>query len=98
MNNKYYNNRNNSSTKTIPYTYLVRFKQTGQVYYGARFCKGANPYKFFIDYFTSSKLIHELIKSHGIDSFEYEIRKTFDSVEDCIKWENKVLNRINEFI
>lgn len=91
MKNKYYRGNN---SQTIPYTYLVRFKETGQVYYGARFCKGANPDKFFIDYFTSSKLIHEIIKSHGINSLEYEIRKTFNSIDDCIKWENKVLRRI----
>lgn len=93
MKNKYYNSK--SIIDSIPYTYLLKFKLTGQVYYGMRNCKGCTPDNFFIDYFTSSKLIHELIKTYGKDSFEYEIRKTFSDKESCSKWENTVLRRMN---
>lgn len=31
---------------TKPYTYLIKYKETGQVYYGVRYCYGADPNKF----------------------------------------------------
>lgn len=84
----------NSKKKTIPYCYLIIHKDSGMKYYGARFCKGANPKLFFIDYFTSSKAIMEIIKTEGIKAFEFQIRKTFHSPKECIKWEQKVLKRL----
>lgn len=89
--NRYYSKH---TIKTVPYTYLLKFKETGQVYYGVRNCVGADPNKFFIDYFTSSKIIHHLLLQHGTSAFEFEIRKTFNSRLDSIKWELKVLRRI----
>lgn len=89
--NRYYSKH---AIKTIPYTYLLKFKETGQVYYGVRNCVGADPNKFFIDYFTSSKIIHNLLLQHGTSAFEFEMRKTFNNRLDSIKWELKVLRRI----
>jgi len=80
----------------IGYTYLITFLPTGQVYYGSRCAKNCNPSEFWVKYFTSSKLIKEMIQKHGKDSFSYEIRKTF--IEDPKKaqdWERRVLKRIN---
>ena len=48
-----------------PYTYLLKFKPTGQVYYGVRFASNCHPNDFFIDYFTSSKIIKFLIENFG---------------------------------
>lgn len=52
---------------------------------------------FWIDYFTSSKIIHKLIEVDGLseDIWEFEIRKTFDNEEKAKNWEMKVLNRID---
>jgi len=78
----------------IPYTYIIKFIPTGQVYYGVSYAnsrKIANPVQLWTTYFTSSKIIHGLIKDHGIDAFEFQIRKTFDSKEQAILWEHKVL-------
>ena len=81
------------------YTYLIKFKPTGIVYYGVRFknirLKRTPAEDFMIQYKTSSRQIKNLIKEHGIESFEWEIRKTFDTPEQAIDWEAKVLNRCN---
>jgi hypothetical protein len=84
--------------KIKPYTYLVKFKPTGKVYYGSR-CQNATKFNrtpaedFWNYYTTSSKNINNLIKEYGKESFEYEIRRTFDSVEEMADWETRVLTR-----
>jgi hypothetical protein len=81
-----------------PYTYLVKFKPTGKVYYGSR-CQNATKFNrtpaddFWHRYTTSSENINDLIKEHGKEAFEYEIRRTFDSVEEMANWETRVLTR-----
>ena len=81
-----------------PYTYLVKFKPTGKVYYGSR-CQNFTKFNrtpaedFWKHYTTSSKNINNLIEEHGKDAFEYEIRRTFNSVEDMADWESRVLTR-----
>lgn len=79
----------------IPYTYLIKFKPTGQVYYGVRYAKKCHPNDLWSSYFTSSKHIHLLIEEHGKDAFEYEIRKTFNDANAARVWESKVLQRLN---
>lgn len=79
-----------------PYTYLVKHKPTGKVYYGLRTANKVDPINdLWNEYFTSSKKVHNLIEETGKDSFEVEIRQTFDSVEKAIAWESKVLRRCN---
>ena len=81
-----------------PYTYLVKFKPTGKVYYGSR-CQNYTKFNrtpaddFWHIYTTSSNTINDLIKEYGKDAFEYEIRRTFDTVEEMSAWETKVLKR-----
>ena len=81
-----------------PYTYLVKFKPTGKVYYGSR-CQNYTKFNrtpvedFWNHYTTSSENINNLIEKHGKDAFEYEIRRTFNSVEDMANWETRVLTR-----
>jgi hypothetical protein len=81
-----------------PYTYLVKFKPTGKVYYGSR-CQNFTKFNrspaddFWHRYTTSSENINALIEEHGKDAFEYEIRRTFDSVEEMAEWETRVLTR-----
>ena len=86
---------NNKSNTTIPYTYSVTHKETGIHYYGSRYSKGCSPDDFFVRYFTSCKIIHDIIKREGIDSFTFKIRKIFTNGIDCINHENKFLARIN---
>jgi hypothetical protein len=81
-----------------PYTYLVKFKLTGKVYYGSR-CQNFTKFNrspdddFWHRYTTSSENINKLIEEHGKDAFEYEIRRTFDTVEEMAEWETRVLTR-----
>ena len=80
-----------------PYTYLIKFKPTGQCYYGSRFKNvrlGLNPKDdLMINYTTSSNTINALINEHGLDAFEWEVRKTFDTPEQAANWETRVLKR-----
>ena len=76
-----------------PYVYLLKNKTTGLFYYGVRFGKNCHPDDFWKTYFTSSKLVKDLIKKHGKADFEHEIRKKFDSKEAAIDWEQRVIRR-----
>ena len=82
-----------------PYTYLIKFIPTGQVYYGSSFAnnkwKVAHPSQLWTTYFTSSKIIKGLINEYGVDSFEVSIRRCFDSKEKTILWENRILKKFN---
>lgn len=80
---------------TTPYTYLLKHKPTGKVYYGCRFAEGCHPDEFWNTYKTSSKYVKELIIEYGEDTFEFEIRKTFSDKETCRIWETKVLKRMD---
>jgi len=81
-----------------PYTYLVKHKATGKVYYGSR-CQNATKFNrtptddLWNYYTTSSENINNIIATEGKDAFDYEIRRTFDSVEKMAEWETKVLTR-----
>lgn len=79
----------------IPYTYVITNQLTGIRYYGARWRKGCSPSDLWVSYFTSSKLVHSLIESQGVETWTIEIRKIFDTAEQCIEWEQKVLRRLN---
>lgn len=79
---------------TKSYTYLIKHIPTNQFYYGVRYSKNCNPSDLWKTYFTSSKKVKKLIEQYGKDSFVYEIRKTFDNVEDAQNWEKRVLMRM----
>lgn len=78
----------------IPYTYRVRFKHTGEYYYGVKYANNskdiANPTTFWKTYFTSSKRVKLLVEKYGKESFDIEIRRTFSTANEAIQWESKV--------
>lgn len=80
-----------------PYTYLLKCPN-GLFYYGVKYANNkrdiANPETFWVDYFTSCDKIQELRKTFEDSEFSYQIRKTFSSSEDAIKWESKVNKRL----
>ena len=78
----------------IPFTYLLKHIPTNKYYYGVRFKKSCHPNDLWTKYFTSSKRVKGLIKRYGKKSFIFEIRKTFKTQQESIKWENKVLKRM----
>lgn len=80
---------------TIPYTYLLVNKITGEKYYGVRYAKGCAPSELWYTYFSSSKYVKQLIEKYGKNSFEFEVRKTFNTALEARAWEERVLRRLN---
>lgn len=84
----------------LPYTYLLRHKQTGLLYYGVNYRSTgakrllAHPSVFWKEYFTSSTQIAKMIEEDGADAFEFEIRRTFPDAKSALKWEKKVIRRM----
>ena len=77
------------------YTYLITHKPTGQRYYGFRSANTVAPEEdLWKRYFTSSKRVQQLVEETGADSFDVEVRKTFDTQEQATQWETKVLRRM----
>lgn len=77
------------------FTYLIKCLPTNQFYYGVSFRKGTHPGRLWIDYFTSSTTVHQLIDQFGKDAFAFEIRKTFTDPKAAQRWEATVLKRMN---
>lgn len=78
---------------TIPFTYRI-ICPDGRYYYGVRYAKGCSPDDLWTTYFTSSKVIKELLKTTDPKDFKYEIRKIFQLAEDALIYERRVLKRI----
>ena len=77
-----------------PYTYLIRHRPTNRVYYGMRAANKVNPEQdLWQHYFTSSPKIQQLIEETGQDSFDIEIRRVFETKEQAVAWETRVLRR-----
>lgn len=78
----------------ICYTYLIGWSNLNVYYYGSKYGKNADPAKFWVNYFTSSKHVKEFRRNHGEPNIK-QIRKTFgDNIYKCQMHEIKVLTRI----
>jgi hypothetical protein len=75
--------------KYVPYVYLLKNKTTGKKYVGVRWAKDCHPSEFWVEYFTSSKVVHSLIKIFGKDDFNFKIVHTFETAEKAILKEAK---------
>lgn len=78
---------------TTPYTYVIGWPHYNLFYYGVRYRANCHPRDFFINYFTSSKLVHECMLKYGMPPYR-KIRKTFDTPKQAIIWERRVLSRM----
>lgn len=77
-----------------PYTYLIRHRPSGKVYYGFRSANKVEPHNdLWKHYFTSSPGVQKLIEETGVDSFDTEIRQVFETKEQASNWETRVLHR-----
>lgn len=77
-----------------PYTYLIKHRPSGKVYYGFRCANRVEPHEdLWKHYFTSSSKIQQLIEETGADSFDTEIRQVFETKEQAVAWETRVLTR-----
>jgi hypothetical protein len=76
-----------------PYYYVIRHKPSGKLYAGSQYGKNSDPNNLWETYFTSSKLVKELIKKDGVDSFEIEY---VDCRPDAREYEQKYLMTMYE--
>jgi hypothetical protein len=77
-----------------PYTYLIKHLPTNRVYYGVRAANKVEPEQdLWHHYFTSSSKVQQLLEETGRDSFEVEIRRVFETKEQAVAWETRVLRR-----
>lgn len=74
-----------------PYTYLIKLKRTGQLYCGVRAAKNCHPDDFWKTYFTSSKVVKQIIEVYGKESFETLKIITHPSIELAYEFEELVL-------
>lgn len=84
----------NTTNDRTPYTYLIGWSKTNKYYYGRRTAKNCHPSDLFVKYYTSSTYVRQYIEMHGIPDI-IQVRKTFSTIDECIKWEIKVLKRLN---
>lgn len=79
-----------------PYTYLIGWSNQNKWYYGAETSsrsKVANPNNLWNTYFTSSQHVKRFAAYHGAPDI-IQIRKIFETKEQTLEWEHKVLRRI----
>lgn len=82
------------SIYTLPYTYLIGWSNLDLYYYGRRTARGCHPSDLFETYFTSSDEVDSHISEYGQPDI-VSIRRTFDTVEECCRWECTVLRRLD---
>ena len=77
----------------IPYTYRITCPD-GRMYYGVKYANNrrdvANPSTLWVNYFTSCKIIKDMLNIVDASEFKIEIRKTFSTKEEAISWESRV--------
>lgn len=78
----------------IFYTYKIYNKIVDKFYFGSRTI--SNHIDILNGYNTSSKVVHNLIKTYGLDSFVLVEYKLFDDMESAIKFEDLYLKSIVE--
>ena len=89
---RYSSHKLNNNMK--PYTYLIKHRPSGKVYYGYRSANKTKPADdLWKRYFTSSPKVQQLIEETGADSFDVEIRRVFETKEQASSWETRVLQR-----
>jgi hypothetical protein len=73
------------------YTYSIKHLPTNRIYYGVRKSATAD---IGITYFSSSKLVKQMLQDESINNFEFKVRRKFLSYEEARLHETKLLTRI----
>lgn len=84
-----------------PFTYLIGWSKLNRWYYGSRTARignclyesGCHPDDLWKTYYTSSVHVREFREKFGEPDI-IQIRKTFLSADDCLKWEYRVIKRL----
>jgi hypothetical protein len=77
-----------------PFTYLLTHKSSGKKYYGVKCSVKSDPSMLWVTYFSSSKIIKELIKQEGKEAFDFEIRQVFQTKDAAMLWEQRFLTKV----
>jgi hypothetical protein len=77
----------------IPYTYLIGWTAHNKWYYGSRYAKKCHPSDLWKLYFTSSAYVKQMREEFG-EPDVIQVRKTFESVNECRNYEHRVLQRL----
>lgn len=78
--------------KRQPYVYRILGKD-GSFYYGCRFSKDCHPSDFWVKYFTSSKIVKDIISEEGIDWFRTKILFLCDTTEEALRIESRLISK-----
>ena len=73
------------------YTYTIQHLPTNKIYYGVR---KSTTVDIGTTYFSSSKLVKQLLQAEPIENFKFKVRQKFSSYEEARLHETKVLSRI----
>ena len=73
------------------YTYTIQHLSTNKIYYGVR---KSTTVDIGTTYFSSSKLIKQMLQAEPIENFKFTVRRTFLSYEEARLHETKMLSRI----
>ena len=81
----------------IPYFYIIRHKPTKKYYAGCKINSSADSSNFMTEsgYKTTSKIIKDLIKKDGLNSFEVLKIKHFKTPEETLSYESRFLMKVN---
>jgi hypothetical protein len=83
-----------ATRNSVYYTYLIGWSHLNIWYYGSRYCQGAHPSDLWVKYWTSSKHVTNLRKTHGEPDI-IQVRRTFTCPKKCHRWETRVLRRLD---
>lgn len=81
----------------IPYFYIIKHKPTGKFYAGCKINLKADSSNLMTKtgYQTTSKIIKNLIKTSGLESFEILRIKHFNEPELALNFETRFLTKVN---
>lgn len=77
----------------IPYCYYISWSKENKHYYGVKYGRDANPSTFWTKYFTSSRYVESMREKCGEPDI-IEVRKTFNTADEAVLWEEKVIRRL----
>ena len=73
------------------YTYSITHLPTNKIYYGVR---KSTTVDIGTTYFSSSKLVKQMLQAEPIENFKFKVRQKFQSYEEARLHETKLLSRI----
>lgn len=74
-----------------PYVYCIIHKTNGIKYVGSKTSKKANPEDLFVKYFTSSKIVKQIVQEQGKEAFDIEWIMIQETAEAALALESKIL-------